>query len=147
MSFSWDPPGALGINTFPAAAPCLAVCTYWLDFGLFKASLWINTTQTINGPSLPWPHSSSVSALRVVWHQAPGKVSPGLTDPSRGVCNIANCHTDLTSVLEHILPDTPDRFRSAFTPEAENCILLVKYQILCHRRGIFGGLFVVFVSH
>lgn len=29
-----------------------SLCTYWLDFGLFKASLWINTTQTINGASL-----------------------------------------------------------------------------------------------
>lgn len=26
MSFSWDLPGGLGINTFPAAAPCLSVC-------------------------------------------------------------------------------------------------------------------------
>lgn len=50
-----------------------SLCTYWLDFGLFKAALWINTTQTINGPSLPSPHSSSLSlsVLCVSWHQAP----------------------------------------------------------------------------
>lgn len=32
MRFSWDLPGGLGINTFPAAAPCLTVCIllHWL---------------------------------------------------------------------------------------------------------------------
>lgn len=47
-------------------SPSASLCTYWLDFGLFKASLWINTTRTINGPSLPSPHSSSLSPLLVV---------------------------------------------------------------------------------
>lgn len=54
------------------------------------------------------------------------KVSLVLNYPSRGVCNITSRHTDLPNVLEHILPGTPDKFRSALTREAENCILLVK---------------------
>lgn len=42
--------------------------THWLDFGLFMVSLWINKTQTINGPNLlslysPSPSSCFVSQL------------------------------------------------------------------------------------
>lgn len=42
--------------------------THWLDFGLFMVSLWINKTQTINGPNLrsmysPSPLSCFVSQL------------------------------------------------------------------------------------
>lgn len=28
-----------------------ALLSHWLDFGLFLGSLWINKTQTINGPN------------------------------------------------------------------------------------------------
>lgn len=87
--------------------------------------------------------SLSLSALCVslgIKLQLSGKVSLLLNYPSRGVCNITNCHTDLTNVLEHITSDTPDKFRSTLTREAENCILLEKYQILLHGRGFFLGL-------
>lgn len=52
-----------------------SLCTYWLDFGLFKASLWINTTQTINGASLTLvalflPLPLPLSVVCVSWHQA-----------------------------------------------------------------------------
>lgn len=74
-----------------------------------------------------------------------GKVSLVLNYPSSGVCNITNCHTGFTNVLEHIISDTPDKFRSAST-RAENCILLVKYQSLWHGWGFFWSHFVEFVS-
>lgn len=127
-----------------------SLCTYWLDFGLFKASLWINTTQQSMDQAYPrrtLPPSPSLHCVSLgIKLLLSGKVSLVLNYPSDGVCNITNCHTGLTNVLEHIISDTPDKFRSALTREAENCILLVKYQILWHGRGFFWSLFVVFVS-
>lgn len=127
-----------------------SLCTYWLDFGLFKASLWINTTQQSMDQAYPrrtLPPSPSLHCVSLgIKLLLSGKVSLVLNYPSSGVCNITNCHTGLTNVLEHIISDTPDKFRSALTREAENCILLVKYQILWHGWGFFWSLFVVFVS-
>lgn len=97
------------------------------------------------------PSSSPLSALCVcvslgIRLSLSGKVSPVLNYPSRGVCNITDCHTDLANVLEHITSDTPDKFRSALTREAENCILLEKYQVLLHARGFFLSLLHEFMS-
>lgn len=75
--------------------------THYFDFGLFMASLWINKTQTINGPK---PSRAALSLLPVwvvcvslgIKLLLSGKlltVSLVLNFSSRGVCNITNCHT------------------------------------------------------
>lgn len=75
--------------------------THWFDFGLFMASLWINKTQTINGPK---PSLAALFLLPVcvvcvslgIQPLLSGKlltVSLVLNFSSGGVCNITNCHT------------------------------------------------------
>lgn len=78
-----------------------ALRTHWFDFGLFMASLWINKSQTINGPKpslaalflLPvWVVCVSLGIRRLL----SGKlltVSLVLNFSRGGVCNITNCHT------------------------------------------------------
>lgn len=78
-----------------------ALRTHWFDFGLFMASLWINKSQTINGPKpslaalflLPvWVVCVSLG-IRLLLSGKLLTVSLFLNFSRGGVCNITNCHT------------------------------------------------------